>query len=56
MVVKLFDSLRVVFANATYSKDNLETFARIEYGKDWRYAMQYMRDNGGKGPQIGVKW
>ena len=57
MVAKLFDNLRVVFASAAQRTDsNIETFAKIEYGKDWRYAVRYMRNNGGNWPQIGVKW
>ena len=30
------------------------TFAKTEYGKDWRYAYQYMLDHAGKAPRMGV--
>jgi hypothetical protein len=56
MVHKLFDGLRVVLAKTTPAKDDLLTFAKTEYGSDWRYAYNYMVNNGGKGPKLGVKW
>ena len=30
------------------------TFAKTEYGKDWRYAYSYMLTHGGRGPRAGV--
>lgn len=30
------------------------TYAKTEYGKDWRYAYQYMLTHDGHGPKAGV--
>ena len=30
------------------------TYAKTEYGKDWRYAYSYMLTHGGRGPRAGV--
>ena len=29
-------------------------WAKTEYGKDWQYAYQYMINNNGKSPTLGV--
>jgi hypothetical protein len=30
------------------------TYAKTEYGKDWRFAYQYMLDHNGSAPRAGV--
>lgn len=34
---------------------SLRNYAKIEYGNDWSYALNYMLDNNGKAPKMGVK-
>ena len=55
MTEKLFSSLRVVFGSRDndYNKDLL-TWAKTEYGKDWRYAYEYAKKNNGQGPKAGI--
>jgi hypothetical protein len=55
MTEKLFSSLRVVFGSRDneYDKDLL-TWAKTEYGKDWRYAYEYAKKNNGQGPKMGI--
>lgn len=33
----------------------LRNYAKIEYGSDWSYALNYMLDNDGKSPKMGMK-
>jgi len=33
----------------------MRNYAQIEYGNDWVYALNYMLDNDGKAPKMGVK-
>jgi hypothetical protein len=54
MVHKLFDGLRVVLAKTT-QRDDLLLYAQTEYGADWRYAYNYMLNNSGQGPKVGLK-
>lgn len=51
----LFDGLRVVFGSHNNNKD-LQTWAKVEYGKDWKYAYNYMLNNNGHCPKSGGKW
>ena len=59
MVVKLFTGLVSLLGNpsptGTFEKEML-TYAKTEYGKDWRYAYEYMLSHKGKGPRMGVTW
>jgi len=57
MVVKLFTGLVSLLgdkgASTAFEKEML-TYAKTEYGNDWRYAYQYMLTHEGRGPKAGV--
>lgn len=56
MVERLFTGLVSLLGNqspGTFEKEML-TYAKTEYGKEWRYAYEYMLTHKGKGPKIGV--
>ena len=39
----------------TFEQEML-TYAKTEYGKDWQYAYHYMLTHKGKGPKMGVTY
>ena len=46
MTGKLFDSLRVIFGSPERRyNQQIECWAKTEYGNDWRFAYNYMMDN-----------
>ena len=56
MVEKLFTGLVSLLgyrSQTTFEKEML-TYAKTEYGKDWRFAYQYMLTHEGRGPKMGV--
>lgn len=57
MVERLFTGLVSLLGNPsptrTFEKEML-TYAKTEYGKDWRYAYEYMLTHKGAGPKMGV--
>ena len=40
-----------VFENKNDREHYLRTWARVEYGKDWRHAYEYMKHNNGQPPK-----
>jgi len=59
MVVQLFTGFMSLLGNpspsGTFEKEML-MYAKTEYGKDWRYAYEYMLSHKGHGPKMGVTW
>ena len=55
MAKKLWKGVRAIMSldNERHQSDLL-IYARTEYKQDWRYAYNYMLQNNGKGPTIGV--
>ena len=56
MANKLLKSLVSMFGR-THSPEwdrDMLIWAKTEYGKDWQYAYQYMINNNGKSPTLGV--
>ena len=56
MVEKLFTGLVSLLgyrSQSAFEKEML-TYAKTEYGNDWRYAYQYMLTHEGRGPKAGV--
>ncbi len=54
----LFNSLVSLLGNPSPSKafeKEMLTYAKTEYGNDWRYAYHYMLTHNGQGPRAGVK-
>lgn len=39
---------------STSYENELLTWAKTEYGNDWRFAYQHMLDNQGKAPKMGI--
>jgi hypothetical protein len=39
---------------STSYENELLTWAKTEYGNDWRFAYQHMLDNHGKAPKMGI--
>ena len=56
MTEKLFAGLRVVFGSRSneHYKQELKSWARNEYGKDWVFAYNYMLEHDGKPPHAGI--
>lgn len=49
------DILVSLFSCRSTSYENeLLTWAKTEYGNDWRFAYQHMLDNHGKAPKMGI--
>ena len=57
MFTSTFNGLVSLLGNSLptrkFEKEML-TFAKTEYGKDWRYAYHYMLDHSGQAPRMGV--
>ena len=56
MTAKLFAGLVSLLgyrSQSAFEKEML-TYAKTEYGKDWRFAYQYMLTHEGRGPKMGV--
>lgn len=55
MAKSLYECLVSMFGrnSDSWNRDML-TWAKTEYGKDWQYAYQYMINNNGKSPTLGV--
>jgi hypothetical protein len=57
MATMLFNGLVSLLGNPsptrTFEKEML-TYAKTEYGNDWRYAYHYMITHKGQGPRMGV--
>ena len=52
---RLADSVRCGSLGRNYKwEQDLMTYARTEYKKDWQFAYNYMLNNNGKGPKMGV--
>jgi hypothetical protein len=53
MIKHFFSAWSLIFGGKTRVAidQNLMTYAKTEYGKDWSYAYEYMRANGGQGPK-----
>ena len=55
MVKSMIDSLVSMFGrNSSRWEQEMLTWAKTEYKKDWQYAYQYMIKNGGRAPTTGV--
>jgi hypothetical protein len=50
-LVSLLGSFR---SSPTAFEKEMLTYAKTEYGKDWRFAYQYMLTHEGRGPKMGV--
>ena len=50
---RLANSLRASKSRSQWEND-LMTYARTEYKQDWQFAYNYMLNNNGKGPRMGV--
>ena len=53
----LFNGLVSLLGNPSPSKafeKEMLTYAKTEYGNDWRYAYHYMLTHDGRGPRTGV--
>ena len=53
MAKKLFGSLVSMFERKTLSDNDIRTWAKTEYGKDWNFAYHEIKLTG-KGPKMGV--
>ena len=49
ILVSMFGNRR-----STSYENELLTWAKTEYGNDWRFAYQHMLDNHGKAPKMGI--
>jgi len=50
----MLNKLKELMSLSTYTyKDDLKTWAQLEYGKDWRFAYNFLVDNNGKPPRKG---
>ena len=43
-----------MFGRNKSRENELLTWAKTEYGNDWRFAYQHMLDNHGKAPKMGI--
>ena len=53
MARKLLGSLVSMFECKTLKDNDIHTWARTEYGKDWKFAYEHIKATG-KGPRMGV--
>ena len=53
MARKLYGSLVSMFERKTLSDNDIRTWAKTEYGKDWNFAYHEIKLTG-KGPKMGV--
>jgi hypothetical protein len=53
MAKKLYSSLVSMFERKKLSRDDMLTWAKTEYGRDWQYAYDYIKRTG-HGPRMGV--
>ena len=57
MFTATFNGLVSLLGNAaprTNREREMLTYAKTEYGNDWRFAYQHMLDNHGKAPKMGI--
>ena len=48
----LISGLMSWMKRGTSSRDELLTWAKTEYGKDWHYAYNFMLNNNGRAPSL----
>ncbi len=53
MVKTFFNSLVDFLSPGEYKRQDYLTYAKTEYGNDWRYAYNYMMAHAGKAPRYG---
>jgi hypothetical protein len=53
MARKLYGSLVSMFGRKKLKDNDILTWARTEYGKDWNFAYEHIKATG-KGPRMGV--
>tara|TARA_B100001093_G_scaffold112082_1_gene104463 strand:+ start:2748 stop:2993 length:246 start_codon:yes stop_codon:yes gene_type:complete len=53
MAKKLYGSLVSMFGRKKLRDNDILTWARTEYGKDWNFAYEHIKATG-KGPRMGV--
>jgi len=47
----ILGKVATVFETEQDRNSYLRTWARIEYGKDWKHAYEYMKENNGQPPR-----
>jgi hypothetical protein len=48
----LISGLMSWMKNGSTNRNDLLTWAKTEYGKDWRFAYEFMLKNNGRGPNL----